>query len=66
MKKEGKIIMIRKSIPYALIFFVTLTLWQWFFKSEIDWKNNIGVAVTVFLVYLFIEWTSKRYEHKKN
>ncbi len=66
MKREGVIIVIKKSIRYALIFFVILTLWQWLFRPEIDWKDNIGVSVAVFLAYLFIEWASKPYKYKKN
>jgi len=43
---------IKKAISYTLTFFVVLTLWQLFFRSEIQWKDNIGISITVFLIYL--------------
>ncbi|HLR69007.1 MAG TPA: hypothetical protein VK105_18135 [Virgibacillus sp.] len=58
--------MIKKAISYTLTFYVVLTLWQLFFRPEIQWKDNAGLSITVFLVYLFIEWASKPYKYKKN
>ncbi|MUV38805.1 hypothetical protein JNUCC1_02676 [Lentibacillus sp. JNUCC-1] len=58
--------MIKKAMPYALIFFVTFTLWQWLFRPEVQWIDNIGVSVAVFLGYLFLQWVSKPYKYKKD
>jgi len=58
--------MIKKAISYTLIFYVLLTLWQWLFRPEIQWIDNIGLSVAVFLAYLFVEWASKSYKYTKS
>jgi len=66
VNSRGGVRVIKKAVPYALMFFVILTLWQWLFRPEIHWIDNIGVSVAVFLAYLFIEWASKPYKYKKS
>lgn len=58
--------MIKKSIEFSIIFFVILTIWQWLFRLEIHWLDNVGLSFTVFLCYVFFEWVQKPHEYKKD
>ena len=64
--RKGEFKVIKKAISYTLTFYVVLTLWQLLLRPEIQWKDNIGLSIAVFLAYLFVEWASKPYKYKKN
>jgi len=58
--------MFKKHIGIALSLFVVLTIKQLIFNKEIDWIDNIGISVLVFLIYNLWEWTKKPYEWNKD
>jgi len=58
--------MFKRHIGIALSLFVVLTIKQLIFNKEIDWIDNIGISVLVFLIYNLWEWTKKPYEWNKD
>ncbi len=58
-------VLVRKSITFALLFFVLITAWKWISNSEIHWLENIGLSIAVALVNLLVDWAMKTYENKK-
>ena len=58
--------MFKKHIGIALSLFVVLTIKQLIINKEIDWIDNIGISVLVFLIYNLWEWTKKPYEWNKD
>ncbi|OEH94389.1 hypothetical protein BFG57_07955 [Bacillus solimangrovi] len=58
--------MVKKSIKFALSYFLTLTVWQLIFKSKINWIENIAISFITFLILLFYEWSKIPYNWKKD
>lgn len=49
-----------------IIVFLFLTVKQLIFNNEIHWIDNIGLSLSVFLAYIFVEWARKPHEYKKD
>lgn len=58
--------MFKKSGQYALFMLTGLLIWQWLFKSVINWGDIIGISVISALLYLLFEWVDKREEEKRD
>ncbi|MBD7937532.1 hypothetical protein H9655_10900 [Cytobacillus sp. Sa5YUA1] len=66
--------MLKKSLSFAVTFFLANTIWQIIRSQPISWFENTMVSLLAFLIYLFFEWTgipfdwnkkSKRIEQKE-
>ncbi len=60
--------MFKKYMALPIMLFVTLTIKQLIFNSEISWTDNIVHSVLFSLFYYFWEWIMKTYDwdkHKK-
>ncbi len=58
--------MFKKSIIIAFLFFAVFTIKDLISNEKIQWIENIIVFITVFLIYIFVEWTKRPYEWNKN
>lgn len=58
--------MIKNSMQFAVMFYLALTLWQWLFRPEIHWLDNLGLCLTIFVFHLFWEWVKKPYQYKRD
>ncbi|MEA1854816.1 hypothetical protein MKX67_01385 [Cytobacillus sp. FSL W7-1323] len=57
--------MLKNSLSFAVIFFLTGTIWQLISSQPISWFENIMVSLLVFLGYLFFEWTNIPFDWNK-
>lgn len=57
--------MLKSSLSFAVIFFLTGTIWQLISSQPISWFENIMVSLLVFLGYLFFEWTNIPFDWNK-
>ncbi len=51
---------------YGLIFFVGFTISDILFSEEVQWVDNIGISVIVFLINTLWNWAKKPYDWDKN
>ncbi|MEK4630543.1 hypothetical protein MKZ17_20390 [Solibacillus sp. FSL R7-0682] len=55
---------------FPVIFFIVLTIKQFFSNSDIKWSENLIIlAISCVLIYLFVSiynWAKKPYSWKKN
>ncbi|GAA0494141.1 hypothetical protein GCM10008986_20820 [Salinibacillus aidingensis] len=58
--------MFKNSMIYGLIFFVGFTIKDILFSEEIQWVDNIGISIIVFLINILWEWAKKPYDWNKN
>lgn len=58
--------MLKKSIAFAVLYFIALTLAQIIFKKEIHWGTNVFSAFLSFFFMLLILWSSVPYQWKKD
>ena len=58
--------MIKRSISFALIYFVVRTFMDFFSGEGIDWLTNIIKCFLLFLIMLFVLWTEIPYNWNKN
>ncbi|GAA0427638.1 MAG: hypothetical protein ACQEWU_02595 [Bacillota bacterium] len=58
--------MFKYNIGFPILLFVTITLKQFFFNNYINWIDNIGLSILVFLFYNFWEWSKKSYQWHKD
>lgn len=57
--------MLKSSLSFAVIFFLTGTIWQLISSQPISWFENIMVSLLAFLGYLFFEWTNIPFDWNK-
>ena len=58
--------LLKYNIPLPLITFVFLTIKQLIFNNTVEWADNVGISVTIFLFYNLWEWASKSSKKNKN
>ena len=58
--------MVKRSIRFALIFFIVFTISDYFSGEGINWGENTLHAFFLFLGMLFVLWTEIPYKWNKN
>lgn len=58
--------MFKDSIIIAFVILICLIVKQLIFNDEINWIDNIGISVAIFLVYNILEWVKKPYDWNKS
>lgn len=58
--------MFKNSIIIAFSVFIFLIIKQLIFNSQVNWNDNIGIFIAIFLIYLFLEWVKKPYDWNKS
>lgn len=53
--------MFENSIIIAFSIFVFLIVKQLIFNDEINWIDNIGISITIFLFYNIWQWVERPY-----
>src|SRR5690606_30637374 len=66
MRMKGGYNLFRENIKFPLLFFVVSVIWQLIANKEVQWIENIGIAIIMFLIFLFYNWSQKPYSWKKN
>lgn len=58
--------MIKRAITFVLIFYVVSTIFQWLFRSEIRWTENIAISILAFFFFILFDWlfNSKKRKEK--
>lgn len=54
--------MFKSNIGLPLMVFTFLISKQLIFNDEIQWIDNIGISIFIFLIYVFWEWAKKPYK----
>lgn len=63
---KGGYNLFKESIRFPLIFFVVSVIWQVTANNEVQWIDNIGVSLIMFLLFLLHNWSKKPYKWKKD
>lgn len=58
--------MFKSNIGLPLMVFTFLISKQLIFNDEIQWIDNIGISIFIFLIYVFWEWAKKPYKWNEN
>lgn len=58
--------MFKSNIGLPLMVFTFLISKQLIFNDEIQWIDNIGISIFIFLIYVFWEWAKKPYKRNEN
>jgi len=53
------------NIGLPFILFAFLTIKQLIFNSTVEWVDNVGISIFVFLFYNIWEWLRKPHKEKK-
>ncbi|MBW3112357.1 MULTISPECIES: hypothetical protein [Bacillaceae] len=57
--------MLKKSIRFPLIYFVTSIIYQWIKNGEVRWIESSAICFSMFLFVLLFHWAEKPYEWKR-
>lgn len=54
--------MFKRNISFFVIWFVIPTIYQFIFYDEIQWLNNLGLSICVYIFYVLWEWLQNPYK----
>lgn len=57
--------MFKKNIGLPILCFIFITVKQLIFNDTIQWIDNIGISIFIYLGYIFWEWVKIPYQSRK-